>query len=110
MRRRVVLHLLAGHEVVLAGASRRTAQAGLPDPSGQRAVVHVEAVVSQQLADAHHIAAGALEGRLHPQQRRFVTRWRLGSVASRLTQDTPHRVARQRQEAADLAQAVPLGL
>jgi hypothetical protein len=39
-----VLHLLARQEVVLAGASRRTAQAGLPDPTGQRAVVYVDTI------------------------------------------------------------------
>ena len=38
MRRGVVLHLLAGREVVFAGAPRRAAQVGLPDPTGQGAV------------------------------------------------------------------------
>ena len=110
MRRGIVLHLLARHELVFAGAPRRAAQAGLAHPAGQAAVGHLQTVVGQQFAHAHHVAASPLEGSLHHDQRRLVARPCRGEAWIRFTQDAPHGVARQRQQAADLAQAVPLRL
>ena len=106
VRRGVVLHLLSGREVVFAGAPRRSAQARLPDPTGQGAVAHRETVVGQQFLDADHVAAGSLEGGLQPDQCRLVARRRFVDGSVRLTQDAPHGITRQRQAAADLAQAV----
>src|SRR5271165_3149617 len=110
MRRGVVLHLLSGREVVFAGAPRRTAQARFPGPTGQCAVAHRETVVGQQFLDADHVATGPLEGGLQPGQCRFVAGRRFVGGSVRLTQDAPHGIARQRQAAADLAQAVTLCL
>jgi hypothetical protein len=110
MRRRVVLHLLSGREVVFAGAPRRGAQRSLPDPTGQGAVAHVETIVGQQFLDADHVATGPLEGGLQPGQCRLVAGSRLVNGSAWLTQDAPHGVTRQGEQAADLAQAVPLCL
>jgi hypothetical protein len=43
VRRGIVLHLLAGRKDILARALGRGAQAGFPDPAGERAVAGIEA-------------------------------------------------------------------
>ena len=97
VRRGVVLHLLAGREVVFAGASRRAAQFGVADPAGQSAVGHLQPLIGQQFAHPDHVAAGAGEGGLQPDQRRLVAWRRLTTrITGRLTQDPPHRIARHR--------------
>jgi len=106
MRRRVVLHFLSGREVVFASAPRRTAQARLPGPTGQGAVAHLETVIGQQFPGSDHVAAGSLEGGLQLGQRRFVAGRRFAGGSVRLTQDAPYGIARQRQAAADITQAV----
>ena len=94
MRRGVVLHLPAGREVVFAGASRRAAQFGVADPAGQSAVGHLQTLIGQQFAHPDHVAAGASEGGLQPDQRRLVAWRRLTTrITGRLTQDPPHRIA-----------------
>ena len=104
VRRGVVLHLLPGREVVFAGASRRAAQIGVADPAGQGAVGHLQPLIGQQFAHPDDVAASAGEGGLEPDQRRVVAWRRLTPrITGRLTQDPPHRVARHRQQAADLA-------
>ena len=85
-----MLHLLARHEVVLASASRRPTQVGLPDPTGQGAVGNVETIVRQQFAHPDHIAAGAGEGGFQPAQCGLVARRRLGNIAGWGTQNAPH--------------------
>ena len=96
MRRRVVLHLLAGSEVVFAGASRRAAQVGLPDPPGQGAVRHVQTVVRQQFAHPDHVAAGACEGGFQSAQCGLVARRRFGGAVGLASRRMRRTVLRDR--------------
>jgi len=57
-----VLHLLAGAEVVFAGAPRRAAQSGLADPARHGAVGDIDALVGEEFLDTHRIAARPREG------------------------------------------------
>jgi len=107
MRRGVVLHLLAGAEVVFADALRWAAQAGLTHPARQGAVGDIDAALGEQFLDTHRIAARPREGRLQFGQSRFIAGQYLGGVGLQLTgltcggvrraQDAPHRVTRQGQ-------------
>jgi hypothetical protein len=103
-----VLHLLAGREAILARTRRRTAQPCLPDPTRQGAVGHLQIVLrGNELLHPRDVAAGARKGILElPQQVRLAGRRRRGVG---LTQDAPHRIARQLERTADLAQGPALG-
>jgi hypothetical protein len=106
VRRGVVLHLLAGSEVILARAPRRSAQPRLSDPARQGAVGNFHAFLSEQLLDADHVAAGAREGVLELGQYLRLAGRRSGGAA--LAQDAAHRITREFQQAADLVQAPAL--
>ena len=93
VRRGVVLHLLAGREVVLARALGRAAQLGLTHPARERAVGQPLVVLGgQDLAHAHGVALGPLVDRLEPLLRRLVQCRHPRGGHRGLAQDAPHRV------------------
>ena len=91
VRRGVVLHLLAGGEVILARALRWTAQSCLSDPARQGAVGNRQIVLrGEQLLHARHVAACTRKGVLEPGQRRRLAGGRRGRLA--VAQDAAHRI------------------
>ena len=104
-----MLHLGAGSEVIFADTPRWLTQLRLADPARQAAVCDRDAVRGEQLLGAHGIAARLFEGRRDAiaacVDLRPLLDLRLGR---RLAQDAPHRITRQVEQPADLAQAVAL--
>jgi hypothetical protein len=109
MRRGIVLHLLAGRKDILAGAFGRGAQAGFPDPAGERAVAGIEAQFRlQHLLEADPVAAHALEsGREAREEPAPGTRALAPLGKNRRSQNAANRITRQLQEPTDLANARP---
>ena len=93
----VVLHLLAGSEVVLAGAPARGAQPGFAHPARQGAVGHLDVVFgAERLVNAHHVAGAAGERCAQRLEGVGITRRRLARAARRRgAPDAAHGVARQ---------------
>src|SRR5262252_5602207 len=109
MRRGVFLHLLARGLVVLAGTARRIAQLCVPDPPRQRAVGHLQSsLAGQQFLHAHPVPARTPEGLLELGQDSGIAGQRRRALASLLAQNAAHRITRQLQKPADLAQALAL--
>jgi hypothetical protein len=89
----IVLHLLAGGEVILARALRRPAQARLSDPARQGAAGNPQIVLcGEQLLHAGHVAACTRKGVLEPGQRLRLAGRRRGGRA--IAQDAAHRITR----------------
>ena len=106
-----MLHLCAGTEVIFAGTLRWLAQLRLADPTRQAAIGDLETVRGEQLLGAHGIAAGLCERRRDPLAAGGNLRrnsWLGLRLGRRLAQNMPHRITRQLEQPADLAQAVAL--
>jgi len=106
-----MLSLGARGEPIFARTPRRAAEPRFSDPARQRAVGYVKIILAgQQLLDAHHVAARTAEGILESGQCLRVARRRRSGFTLVRAQDPAHRVTRELEQTADLAQAMTLCL
>src|SRR5215472_5492779 len=110
MGRRVVLSFTSRPERILPGTFGRFAQLSVPYPTRESAVGHALPLLGgEHLLHTHRVAARSLKERLKLLAMRRLRRCSPFGGLLGTAQDTSHRVTRELQQAADLAQWPTLG-